>query len=137
MTRWLVALVIAAALTGCTTPRAAEGVAGVPMTAGEPEASAPEASPTPTPLTSAMKAACRHAMAAVVGQNRRDARGEPDWKTAESEMYAAWKAGKSVPDALFVAKLLSPGSLVPGDTQTLAESIDTLAIACGIPLFYD
>ena len=76
-------------------------------------------------------------MAAVVAQERRNSRGELDWKTAEAEMYAAWKAGRTLPDPQFVEKLLSPGALVPGDTQTLGESIDTLAIACGIPLFYD
>jgi hypothetical protein len=76
-------------------------------------------------------------MAALVAQYPVSAQGGQDWKAAESEMYAAWKAGRSLPDPEFVQKLLSPGALFPGDTQTLGESIDTLALACGIPLFYD
>jgi hypothetical protein len=60
-----------------------------------------------------------------------------DWKTAEAEMYAAWKVGHTASDPTFVDKLLPPGSLTPGDTQTLGESIDTLALACGIPLYYE
>ena len=110
------------------------------MSKTEAVTTAPSPSAT-TPATSSftpeMKAACLHVMAALVARSGpfRVPRGVADWNSAESEMYAAWRVGHGSPDKAFVEKLLPPGSLTPGDTQTLGEEIDVVAVECGIPLY--
>jgi hypothetical protein len=76
--------------------------------------------------------ACRHIQAAFEADQRVNGPDDPEWETVESEMYAAWRAGRSASDPHFVRNLVAPGSLIDGDTQTLGDATYRLAGLCGI-----
>ena len=80
----------------------------------------------PLVLSTQMRAACTHVARAVTAQE------EHDWTTVTRELDAAWRPGHHAGDRAFAESVPSPGSIEPGDTQTLSEQTDTLARRCGL-----
>jgi hypothetical protein len=78
-------------------------------------------------LSTRMRAACAHVGRAVTAQE------ENDWTKVTAELNAAWVHGHVAGDREFAESVPSPGSIEPGDRQTLVEQTDTLARRCGIP----
>lgn len=138
----ITALLLSAAVLAACASRASEGHAPRPVIGASDAptvgAEAVGATTATSDLAPEVRAACRHAMVALVAatEPERVPKAKADWRLAEAEMYAAWRVGRSATDKAFVQKLLPEGALVPGDTQTLGEAIDVLARHCGIPLFY-
>jgi hypothetical protein len=79
------------------------------------------------------KEACRHIRAAFEAEQRvSKGQADPEWDTVVSELHAAWQAGRTSSDPVFVHNLVAPGDVIDGDTQTLGDATDRLAGLCGI-----
>jgi hypothetical protein len=92
------------------------------------------ATPKPIVVTADMRDACGNVQAAMDADGRVDAAGKRDWATVEAEMYAAWEAGRTGANKDFVDSLVEPGSLLEGDTHTLADATYRLAAVCDVPI---
>jgi hypothetical protein len=77
------------------------------------------------------KEACRHIRTAYAAEQPGAGHG-PAWTTVESELHAAWQAGRTASDPVLVKNLVAPGAVIQGDTQTLGDATDRLAGLCGI-----
>ena len=90
--------------------------------------------PTPVVVTADMKDACRHIQLAMKADRGDSSQGLRDWDTIEAEMHAAWRAGRDGSNETFVQRLVEPGAVAEGDTQTLGDALFSLAVMCGIPV---
>lgn len=88
--------------------------------------------PTPVVVTEDMKEACHHIQLAMNADRGDSSQGKPDWDTIEAEMYAAWRAGRDGSNETFVQRLVEPGAVAEGDTQTLGDALFSVAVMCGI-----
>lgn len=90
--------------------------------------------PTPVVVTEDMKHACRHIQLAMNADRGDPSQGQRDGDTVEAEMHAAWSAGRDGSNETFVQRLVEPGAVAKGDTQTLGDALFSLAVMCGIPV---
>lgn len=91
-------------------------------------------SQAPVVVTEDMKDACRHIQLAMNADRGDSSQGQRDWDTIEAEMHAAWRAGRDGSNETFVQRLIEPGAVAEGDTQTLGDALFSLAVMCGIPV---
>jgi hypothetical protein len=90
--------------------------------------------PSPAVVTADMTAACAHIEAAMAADRGDSSQGQRDWKAIEAEMHAAWRAGRDGSNENFVQRLIEPGAVAEGDTQTLGDALFSLAVMCGLPV---
>lgn len=90
--------------------------------------------PAPVIVTADMKDACGHIRLGMAADRGDSSKGERDWVTIEAQMYAAWRAGRDGSNETFVQRLVEPGAVAEGDTQTLGDALFSLAVMCDIPV---
>ena len=129
----VVATAAVALAVGAPSQRADRlGPATAPITAPSAGPKSPLPSPALPAASAAKQEACRHVRLAAVEYAADALRDGVDFAVVEAEMSAAWRAGRSDRDPEFVRGLVSPGTIAPGDTQTLGDATSRLAGLCGL-----